>query len=49
MPGGNTLRLIEVLGISGVGYLVLAKFAGVEEVHNLLEIFLQKSKQKRKS
>jgi putative peptidoglycan lipid II flippase len=48
-PGGNTLRLIEVLGISGLGYLVLAKFAKVEEVHNLLEVFLKKSSQKRKS
>ena len=44
IPGGNTLRLIEVLGICGVGYLVLAKFAKVEEVQNLLEVILKKRK-----
>ena len=44
IPGGNTLRLIEVLGICGVGYLLLAKFAKVEEVHNVLDIFMRKSK-----
>jgi len=42
IPGGNTLRLIVVLGICGVGYLVLAKFAKVEEVHNLLQIVMRK-------
>jgi putative peptidoglycan lipid II flippase len=44
IPGGNTLRLIEVLGLCGIGYLVLAKIAKVEEINNLLQIVLRKSK-----
>ncbi|MEN9736204.1 MAG: hypothetical protein RL129_914 [Actinomycetota bacterium] len=44
LPGGNTLRLIEVLGISGFGYLLLAKFAKVEEVHNMLDVMMRKAK-----
>jgi putative peptidoglycan lipid II flippase len=44
LPGGNTLRLIEVLGVCGLGYLLLAKFAKVEEVHNLLDVVMRKSK-----
>ena len=44
IPGGNTLRLIMVLGICGVGYLLLAKFAKVEEVHNLIVEVARRSK-----
>ena len=44
LPGGNTLRLIEVLGICGLGYLLLAKFAKVEEVHNVIDVVMRKSK-----
>ena len=43
IPGGNTLRLILVLGICGLGYLGLAKVARVEEVGSVLEIFTRKS------
>ena len=38
LPGGNTLRLVLVLAIGGIGYLIVAKFSGVEEITNILEI-----------
>ena len=44
IPGGNTIRLLSVLIISAVGYLGLAKFVKVAEVHNLLEVFTRKSR-----
>ena len=38
LPGGNTLRLVIVLGIGGFGYLLVSKIFAVEEITNILEI-----------
>ena len=38
LPGGNILKLIEVLGISGIGYLALAKLLRIAEVTGVLQL-----------
>ena len=39
LPGGNTVRLLVVLLVSGVGYLGLARVFKVSEVSGLLKLF----------
>ena len=43
IPGGNTVRLLSVLLISGLGYLGLAKVFKVSEVSGLFNLFLRRS------
>ncbi len=41
IPGGNTFKLLVVLGISGLGYLGLAKFFRITEVGAALSFFMR--------
>jgi len=40
IPGGNTLRLLVVLGLSGIGYFGAAKLFKIEEVASTFRILL---------
>jgi putative peptidoglycan lipid II flippase len=44
LPDGNTLRLVVVLGVGGLGYLVLAKVFKVDEITNIFELISKKRK-----
>ena len=44
LPGGNTLRLVVVLGIGGLGYLALAKAFKVDEITSIFEMISKKRK-----
>jgi hypothetical protein len=43
IPGGNTVRLLIVLAISGLGYLSLAKAFKIAEVNAAFALFLKRS------
>ncbi len=38
LPGGNTIHLLFVLGVSGVGYIVFAKLLGITEVASAIQL-----------
>ncbi|MEI6649389.1 MAG: murein biosynthesis integral membrane protein MurJ [Actinomycetes bacterium] len=38
LPGGNTLHLIFVLGVSGLGYVALAQLMGITEVASAIQL-----------
>ena len=44
LPGGNIAHLFEVLIISGLGYLVLAKLLRISEVTNLFAVLTTRKK-----
>ena len=44
LPGGNTLRLVVVLGVGGFGYLALAKAFKVDEITSIFEMISKKRK-----
>ena len=41
IPGGNTFKLLVVLGVSGLGYLGLAKIFRITEVGSALSLFVR--------
>lgn len=43
-PGGNTFKLIFVLGVSGLGYLLLAKAFKITEVGAAFSLFLRRQR-----
>lgn len=44
LPGGNTLRLIIVLGICGLGYLALCRLTRVSEITSAVEVLTSRKK-----
>ena len=44
IPGGNVLRLVIVLGVSGLGYLGVAKLFKINEVGAAFGLFLKKNR-----
>jgi hypothetical protein len=42
IPGGNTLRLLVVLSLSGLGYLALARAFKIAEVGAAFALFLRR-------
>ena len=43
LPGGNFSHLIELLGLSGVGYLAIVKVLRIKEVTNLFNLLLKRN------
>jgi hypothetical protein len=41
IPGGNTFKLLVVVGVSGSGYLGLAKIFKITEVGAALALFVR--------